>query len=529
MRLVRTLLHVFTLAVVLLVPAVRLCADPPSRVGRLNLVDGPVSFRPGSLDEWSAATINYPLTTGDGLWTSAGGEAEVHVGSTAIRLRSNTDITFLNLDDQTIQIQLPGGAVDIRLRHLPKHGVVEVATPNASVVLMAVGSYRVDVRHNGNVRVTVRQGQAEMTVANQSFTLTSGQAAMVPQTDPQGFWVQAAMAPDAWDAWCEQRDAQEDNIASTQYVPADLVGVEDLDQYGTWTATSDYGPVWQPSGVAADWAPYSNGRWAWVEPWGWTWIDNAPWGFAPFHYGRWTHLGNGWGWVPGKAVQKTRPVYAPALVVFVGGNEPSASWSGNGIGWFPLGPREAYVPPYKASGTYLRDMNAFAGAKVDNSGVYRPQDRYVNREIPGAVRGLQDQSFGRALTTPGFTYPVSPKEVVRAPVMGTTARVVPQKESVVAYSNPSGTAAERPAEGLEQKPVVARMAPPPAPVPFTARQEALKTNQGRPLDQGTVKSIAKTVPVTRPAAINVVSGQNVKSVKPTLQSNDKWWKEQSGP
>jgi hypothetical protein len=39
-----------------------------------------------------------------------------------------------------------------------------------------------------------------------------------------------------------------------------------------------------------------------MSPWGWTWVDNAPWGFAPFHYGRWVGAGAlgldpGGGWV----------------------------------------------------------------------------------------------------------------------------------------------------------------------------------------------------------------------------------------
>jgi hypothetical protein len=528
MKLSRNLICLSALAFVLLISAAPLGAEPPARVGRLNFLNGSVSFRPGELDEWSVATINYPLTTGDGLWTTKGAEAEIHVGSTAIRLGSNTDVSFLNLDDHAIQLQLTGGSVNIRLRHLSQTEIFEVATPNASIMLMAEGSYRIDVKHSGNARVTVRLGQAEMTVANQAFAVTTGQAVMVPQADPQSFWTQDAMPADEWDTWCSQRDAQEDNIASTQYVPADLVGVEDLDQNGTWTTTDDYGPAWVPNGVPEDWAPYSNGRWAWVEPWGWTWIDNAPWGFAPFHYGRWAHMGDRWGWIPGKAVRRTHPVFAPALVVFVGGTEPSPSWSGNGIGWFPLAPHEAYIPPYKAGTTYLRNMNAFAGANVGSSNVYKPQTSYVNRNIPGALRGVQGQPFGKAQST-GSAYSTLSKEMARAPVMGTTARVVPLRESIGAYSPPAGTTAERPAVGLEQKPVVARTPPPSAPTPFASRQSELAKNQGRPLDQGTIKKIEKATPTPQPNNVNVVNRQNVKNVQPARQSNSQWWSKQPGP
>ncbi len=62
-----------------------LWGDPPNRVGRLNFLSGTVSFHPESVDEWAPATLNYPLTIGDHLWTDQDGQAEVHVGSTAIR------------------------------------------------------------------------------------------------------------------------------------------------------------------------------------------------------------------------------------------------------------------------------------------------------------------------------------------------------------------------------------------------------------------------------------------------------------
>src|SRR5664279_5923051 len=71
-----------------------------------------------------------------------------------------------------------------------------------------------------------------------------------------------------------------------------------------------YGNVWMPTSVQSGWAPYHNGHWVWVAPWGWTWVDDAPWGYAPFHYGRWVSLRGNWGWVPGPI--NYQPVYAPA-------------------------------------------------------------------------------------------------------------------------------------------------------------------------------------------------------------------------
>jgi hypothetical protein len=153
-----------------------------------------------------------------------------------------------------------------------------------------------------------------------------------------------------------------------------------------------YGTVWRPP-VAYGWAPYRYGHWAWVNPWGWTWVDDAAWGFAPFHYGRWAYVSNGWYWVPGPIVR--RPVYAPALVAFVGGNHFGVSVGlGGGIGWFPLGPQDYYRPSYRVSPSYVRNVNV---TNVTN--IYNTRNYLANNGIPpGAVTGYQNQGVPNAVT-----------------------------------------------------------------------------------------------------------------------------------
>jgi hypothetical protein len=454
------------------------------------------------------------MTLGDSLWAADGSRAEIHIGSTAIRLAPTTDITFLDLDDQTVQIQLLGGSLEIRLRHLSKGNVFEIDTPNASVSLVAVGSYSIDIQGDGDALVTVRQGEAEVTANLEAFSVTAGQSAEIPQANPASYSVRAAAPMDDWEKWGMDRDEREDHIASTKYVQADVVGVEDLDSYGTWRTTDAYGPVWQPNGVDAGWAPYSDGNWAWVEPWGWTWIDSSPWGFAPFHYGRWAHMDNGWGWIPGRAVPKMRAVYAPALVVFVGGNQwrPSGI-AGGGIGWFPLGPREVYVPSYQASNVYERNINGTAVPNIGSVDFKRAQTNYANRNIPGAMRAIPSQSFGRSQSMPGRSPSVSGGDIARAPMMGMTASIAPQRESVAARSNSAKGETVRPPEKLEARTVVARRTPPPAPLPFAAREKALATNQGRPLNQSTMKAISKAAPQKQPSRVRVVNNKKIKKVK----------------
>jgi hypothetical protein len=265
-------------------------ADPPAQVGRLSLISGSVSFLSGILDEWVPATLNYPLTAGDHLWTDTGARAEVHVRYATIRLSSNTEFSFLSLDDQTVQMRVSGGSLNVSLRGVDDGTIFEIDTPNATVSLLAAGSYRVDVQQSGETSVTVRTGKAEVTAGWDAFDVLTGQSTVIPGLDTIAYYVTRARQPDQWDAWCASRDRREDQVASNLYISRYMIGAEELDENGTWFVIAGYGPTWAPSHVPAGWAPYRYGHWAWVDPWGWTWIDDMSWGFAPFHYGRWAFL-----------------------------------------------------------------------------------------------------------------------------------------------------------------------------------------------------------------------------------------------
>ena len=154
--------------------------DPPNRVARLSFVSGSVSFRPGDVDDWTDATVNYPLRSGDHLWTDADARAEISIGATAIRLDQRTDFGFLALDDRTAQIDLAEGALDVRLRRLDDGDVFEIDTPNGAVSLERPGTYRVDVDSSGdNTSVTVRGGVAEVSASGSVFTVEAGEAGVL--------------------------------------------------------------------------------------------------------------------------------------------------------------------------------------------------------------------------------------------------------------------------------------------------------------------------------------------------------------
>jgi hypothetical protein len=485
-------LCIFAFCVGTLAGVSTLWGDPPDRVGRLNYISGTVSFHPESVDEWAAATLNYPITIGDHLWADKDGQAEVHVGSTAIRLASNTEISFLNLNDQTIQIRLSTGSLDIRLRHLGAAEEIEVDTPNASLSLLRSGSYRIDVQQSGDTDVTVRSGEAEVTAGSSVFPLRQRQTAAITGADSPTYQVASAPPLDDWDLWCQARDQKEDHIASAQYVPRDLDGVEDLDQYGSWTDDAELGPVWEPTVIAAGWVPYGFGHWVWVDPWGWTWIDDAPWGFAPFHYGRWAFRSDRWVWVPG--AHHGHPVYAPAIVTFVGGQGWRLGQApGGSVGWFPLGPHEPYVAPYRS------DQTRFHNVDVQHF-------NYANRNIPGAVTFVPEEAFVRGQPTSQAALRLSNNEMVQVPVRGAVAPLVPQKESLLGGSSATRGPVAQPPASVLSRPVVARLTPPLRAVPFSSRQQALSAHPGQPLDAETMASLRQPGPASRPYVRVVTPG-----------------------
>jgi len=252
----------------LVAPALVLCAalafaadtDPPAVVGRLNYVSGPVSFAPAQANEdWSAAELNRPLTTGDRLWTDTNGRAELHVGSLAIRMGAQTSLDVLALDERTLQLRLAQGSMNLRVRRLASDKLLEIATPSGAVVVKQPGSYRIDVDPSGAATmVAVRGGgHAEVFTGNSSFAIRDNQEAEISGSRQDLF---AAPPPDDFDRWTAGRDEREDRVVSTRYVPEEMTGYEDLDQYGAWRTAPNYGAVWVPTAVPAGWAPYRSGH-----------------------------------------------------------------------------------------------------------------------------------------------------------------------------------------------------------------------------------------------------------------------------
>jgi FecR protein len=449
--------------------------DPPTRVARLNYSSGSVSFQPSGEGDWVTAVPNRPLTTGDNLWADQNSRAELHIGSTAIRMNSETSLTFLDLDDQNTQLRLSLGSLLLRVRHLDDGDLLEVDTPNLAFTIQRTGEYRIDVNADGNQTITtVWRGRGEATGGGYSYTVVAGQQATFNGTDELDHEIAQIPGNDDFVDWAFQRDTREDRAESSNYISSEMTGYEDLDDYGHWRYVADYGPVWTPIGVAPGWAPYRFGHWIWVAPWGWTWVEDEPWGFAPFHYGRWAYVENGWCWVPGPVY--VRPVYAPALVAFVGGGGFHLSIGvGEGVAWFPLGPREVYVPPYRVSRTYVNNVN-ITNTRVNVTQVTNVYNNYttnnvtkityVNQRVPTAVTAVSHETFVNARPVAKNLAQVDARQIAEAPVSHIVP-VQPERTSVVG----AGTAARaRPPAAIENRHVVATRNPTPPRAPFEQRQ-----------------------------------------------------------
>jgi len=451
--------------------------DPPARVARLNYSQGSISFRPAGEDDWVSAVPNRPMVSGDDLWADEESRAEVHIGSTAIRLGSKTGISFLTLDDRTTQIRLAQGSLIVRVRHLDDDDNYEIDTPNVALSLLQPGEYRVDVAADGSQSVTtVWHGRGRVTGGGFTYTVVAGQSATFTGSDHLDYDLGQIPDRDALDEWAFSRDEREDRADSANYVSREMTGYEDLDEYGDWSYVAGYGPCWRPRAVVVGWAPYRFGHWAYVGPWGWTWVEDEPWGFAPFHYGRWAFVGASWFWVPGPVV--VRPVWAPALVAFVGGSPGFHFSAGVGVGWFPLAPGEVYVPGYRVSRAYVNNVNVtnttvsvtrvtnVYNTVVVNRSTTINNITYVNQRVNGGVTVVSHDAFVNARPVAPNVMRVDQREIASAPVSRGVA-VEPVRSSVIGAGRP---AAVRPPAAVISRPVVAVRTPMAPPRPIEQRQ-----------------------------------------------------------
>ena len=461
--------------------------DPPGRVARLSYTVGSVSFQPGGEGDWVTAVNNRPLTTGDNIWADKDSRAEFQIGSTSIRMDSETSVTFLELDDRTTQLRLSQGSILFRIRHLDDEDHFEIDTPNSAFVVQRTGEYRVDVNADGSeTDVTDWRGRGEVTGGGASYDVVAGQRARFIGTQDLDHEIDQLPSRDDFDSFAFDRDDREDRAESADYISPETTGYEDLDEYGHWRYVADYGPVWTPVGVGVGWSPYRFGHWVWADPWGWTWVGDEPWGFAPYHYGRWAYVEGGWCWAPGPIA--VRPVFAPALVAFVGGPHFGVAVGvGPAVAWFPLAPREVFVPWYRTSRGYVNNVNitntrvnVTQVTNVYNTTIINNRNvtniTYANQHVTNAVTAVSHDTFVNARPVHANLVKVDEREIASAPV-ARSIPVQPVRQSVLGAGHP---AMARPPAAVVNRQVVATRTPTPPRASFEQRQAAMNVRTEEP-------------------------------------------------
>jgi hypothetical protein len=339
-------------------------------VGRIAAARGAVALRPPG-GAWQGAEVNAPVAGGAALRTTAPGRAKLRIGADSVALAPDSELDLGQLDAaKGLHLLLQRGRIGVVLSMADPTHTIEIDTPQGEVWLQTAGDYDIaagDATTPGRIAVVAGRARligkgVDTTVASgAASTLGAGGAASTPL---------AGMAADDFVAWWRPATDAATAAAALAHVSADMTGHAALDGNGTWQTVSGCGAVWFPRTVPSGWAPYRFGHWRWMPPWGWTWIDDATWGFAPSHFGRWARFpapdgGDRWGWVPGTRV--AHPAFMPAVVAFLGTAGVGISYpdaNGPAVGWFPLAPGEVYWPRYTTDLATIRGLNRGSVADV---------------------------------------------------------------------------------------------------------------------------------------------------------------------
>ncbi|MDD8026059.1 MAG: FecR domain-containing protein [Acidobacteriota bacterium] len=274
------------------------------------------------------AELNAPIAEGDRIGTTDG-RVEIYLGKRQyIRMDQNSKVDFVSLprrDNGITRIRQWAGHMYLEVGALTKEKSIEILTDDATFYVLDKGLYRIDVREGGDTELLVFQGMIEAAGEDGSMLVKDAQKIVLAngifQGKPAAFF--AAAVEDEFDRFNSARLTAVNRQAGRGYLPEELSDLEfELDEYGDWNESSEFGYVWVPRNLGPDWRPYSNGHWTWVPMAGWCWVPFESWGWGPFHYGRW-HWDTGWGWywIP-------MSVWGPAWVDWW--------WGYDCWGWAPL-------------------------------------------------------------------------------------------------------------------------------------------------------------------------------------------------
>ncbi|HZI57946.1 MAG TPA: DUF6600 domain-containing protein, partial [Verrucomicrobiae bacterium] len=427
---------------------------PAPNVARVSLISGDVTTQRGDTGDWAVTSINAPLMIGDQVATGDKSRTEIQLDyANLLRLAARSQAKIADLTRTRIQVQVALGYASYTMLK-GNEAEVEIDTPNVAVHPLKHGRYRVQVNSDSETDVIVREGEAEVTTPQGSTRVREGEMIAIRGTDDPEYKVSNAPGKDDWDRWNRDRDNVINDAEGSRRTNRYYTGAGDLDGYGRWVYVPGYGNVWQPY-QQATWAPYQTGRWVWEPYYGWTWVSYEPWGWAPYHYGRWFYYGSNWCWWPGPVYVGYRPLWSPAFVFFVGFGHHSGFGFGS-IGWFPVGPHDAFYPWY---GRGFNRVNVVNITNINVVNVNRGRGEFIaplavrgrqpyfsnanlaltNPRVRGSITSVSSADFGRGGNA-GWRHGVEEHELRESSVMTGNVPVVPTRESLRSGSGsvPSG-------------------------------------------------------------------------------------------
>lgn len=477
--------------------------DPPARAGRIAEFDGGTWVFDQDQGQWSPAMRNRALAEGDRVSTSPEARATLQIGSLRIWIGPRSEIELLQLDERGLQLQLHNGSAVLRVRSRESAEQTALFTREARFRPLRAGLYRFD-RIDDTTFAGTERGDLML---EDSTSMPIGPGVRIELWRDARAVLQQRNATWPQDA-LQQRVAREEGAdersASLRYVSPEITGVEELDRYGRWERHPEFGMVWAPVHVSVGWAPFRDGRWVWLRHWGWTWVDNQPWGFATSHYGRWVPVGPRWVWAPGSHVGP--PIFVPGVVAWVGGPTVSIGISIGGghrplpgSAWVPLPLAQPWRPWYPATPVYVERINREPWPQRGHGHREpRPHERPAWPVAPGLHSGPLPPPV---LHTPGHP---------AAPTMRHTPRLVAGDDRPA--PSPIQPPAQPPAGGVALPAPVAPLHTPPAYGPPVNSPPAQRAPGGpghaeRPTEAGparpTMRIPAPVVSVAPPAGVAV--------------------------
>ena len=386
-----------------------------ARVARISFIRGDVQIRRADRQDWERATRDLPLVEGDEIVTDRDARVEIQFDRDSyLRLAEYSYLKVVNLKDEGIALSLPQGTLSLSLLDFDKNeGYFEIDAPSTTIAVQRAGTYRIDAgdERSQDIRVTVTDdGEARVYSTSSGFTLKNGRSARIYIAgNYAGEWemADASRFEDQFDEWVSDRQAvivkRLKNAYYDKYYDEDFYGAEELNEHGEWIYARNYGYVWRPYQNAlssySNWSPYRYGHWRWVAPYGWTWVNDEPWGWATYHHGRWVWTGGYWAWTPYGYYRPRRSWWRPAIV-FV------ASW-GNNICWYPLPYNAGYYNynQYYYNTTIIKNTTVINNTTVVNP---TPTPTPVNAAPGGTIPGQMPTRWTANIPPSGVVWtPVS--------------------------------------------------------------------------------------------------------------------------